>query len=288
MSCKKTIIISGSTGYLGRRIIQNLRKSKFNILEIKRGTDNNFKWQNDEYLDSLFRNALKKGGILEVIHLATKYEPKPSYSEQVKTNFLLPLRLIEFSIKYNVKRFINVDTFFTNTSKPNLFPRLPSYVLSKSQIKDWFIFFEKKINIINCKIFHVYGPGDSNKKFVNFLLQNLVDGSKKLELSSCKTIRDFIFIDDVISAMEIIIRNDNLKNNYYEIGTGIGTAVKDFCIHMKKTLNSNTELIFGESNLHGDLDSQIADISNLSKLGWNPSYTISDGINAIIKSNLSK
>lgn len=288
MSKNKTIIISGSTGYVGSRIVQNLRNNKLNIVEIKRRDDNSYKWQNDEYLDSLFNDALTKGNNLEVMHVATKYEPKPSYSEQLATNLLLPLRLIEFSIKYNVRRFINIDTFFTNTAKPNLYPRLPSYVLSKSQIKDWFIFFEKKLNIINCKIFHVYGPGDSNKKFVNFFIQSLVDGNKKLELSSCETIRDFIFIDDAILALEKIILTNNLKYNDYDIGTGKGTSVKEFCIHAKRILKSNTELIFGKSSIHGDLDSQIADITKLKELGWKPSYNISDGIDSIRNLTINK
>ena len=139
MSKNKTIIISGSTGYVGSRIVQNLRNKKMNIVEIKRKNNNVYKWQDDEYLDSLFKDALRKSNTLDVMHVATKYEPNPTYSEQLETNVLLPLKLIEFSLKFNVRRFINIDTFFTNTATPNLYPRLPSYVLSKSQIKDWFI-----------------------------------------------------------------------------------------------------------------------------------------------------
>jgi len=281
-------IITGSSGYIGRRLVKVLKNHNNHIYELEKDTNGNHLWENESYLHSLFKDAVNKSVNVKVVHTATKYEPDPSYRAQVKANILLPLKMIEYSIAYNIKHFINIDSFFTNTLEPNKFTRLPSYTLSKAQIKDWFIFFDKKIDIINCKIFHMYGPEDSSKKFVNFFIQSLIDGKKKLELSSCETIRDFIFIDDVISALERIILSDNLMHNNYEIGTGIKTSVKDFCIQARNMLNSKTELIFGEFNIHGDLHSQIANISNLAETGWEPSYNISDGIKSLINSIIKK
>lgn len=274
----KSYIITGSAGYIGRKLVKELKDHLSHIYELEKDINGGYQWENDNYLDSIFQKAVCSNNEVKVIHLATKYEPLPSFSEQLKTNILLPLRMIEYSIKYNVKSFINIDTFFTNTSIPNRYPKLPSYVLSKTQLKEWFIFFKEKLNITNCKIFHVYGPDDNETKFVTMLVNKLKENHGDIELSSCKTIRDFIHIDDVISGLKKIIDNDNGNIFEYEIGTGVGTSVRKFCELAKNISNSKTFLKFGKSSLHGDLRSQIANIDQLKKLNWEPKFDIHRGL----------
>ena len=274
----RSYIITGASGYIGRRLVKVLKDHKSHIYELGKDSNGVYQWENESYLHSIFQSAVERNSSVKVIHIATKYEPEPSYSEQMKANILLPMKMIEFAIAYNIKHFINVDSFFTNTSTPNKYLRLPSYVLSKAQIKEWFIFFNQNINIINCKIFHTYGPNDKKSKFVNGLIDKLSNNDKNIELSSCETVRDFIYIDDVISALKIISENDTMSYLDYEIGTGIGTSVREFSEEAKNILNSNAKLNFGESSIHGDLGIQIADINKLEELGWKPKYNIYDGI----------
>lgn len=274
----KSLIITGSSGYIGKRLVKSINDDGDTTIQIRKDNEENYQWGNDNYLDSIFKKAVSSNPEVKVIHIATKYEPFPSFSEQLKTNILLPLRMIEYSIKYNVKSFINIDTFFTNTSFPNRYPRLPSYVLSKAQLKEWFIFFHEKIYITNCKIFHVYGPDDNETKFVTMLVNKLKENHGDIELSSCETIRDFIYIDDVISGLKKIIDNDDGNIFEYEIGTSVGTSVRKFCELAKNISNSKTFLKFGKSSLHGDLGSQIANIDQLKKLNWEPKFDIHRGL----------
>ena len=137
----------------------------------------------------------------------------------------------------------------------------------------------------------MYGPKDDNKKFLPWLINEMHSGTENINLTSGIQKRDFIYVDDVVAAYNLIITNsEKLRNwNEFDIGTNSFTRVKDFILLVaKKTekkynLQIMNKLNFGSIE-YRELDIMIPEIDNseLINLGWNYNIEIEEGINRII------
>ena len=88
----------------------------------------------------------------------------------LNTNLILPLELFQLAKQNNVKAFFNTDTFFNNPKYSYAY--LPEYTLSKKHSLEWMLLNNNKnsLKLFNMKIFHMYGPNDSEKKFSLYYL----------------------------------------------------------------------------------------------------------------------
>ena len=204
-------------------------------------------------------------------------------SSIVNTNLIFGLKLLEESVNHNIKAFINTDTLLNRN--------INTYALSKSQLVDWMKFLSNKnTKMINIKIEHMYGALDDENKFIYWLINKLKQNVEKIDLTSGVQKRDFIYIDDIVSAYEIIIQNINTFSNYeeFELGSGNSIEVKNFVekiyqeISNKQTLS--TKLNFGAVSYRDNENMNIqANIEKLTNLAWKPKVSIEDGIKKILE-----
>ena len=144
----------------------------------------------------------------------------------------------------------------------------------------------KKIDFINIKLEQFYGPDDDLTKFPLFIIKNCLNNTPELKLTMGTQKRDFIHVEDVISAYSIMIsKYITGKNNYYEyeLGNGKAVSVREFVEFVHRMTHSKTVLKFGAIPFRNEeiMFSQ-ADIEPLKDLGWYPKYNLEDGIMEII------
>ncbi len=285
-----TILIAGSTGFLGSYLLKSLIGNRYEVIALKRSTSNIFRI--DELLEKVTFYNIDEVEILEifrrhkiniVINTVTNYGRKDSQiSSIVDTNLMFGLKLLEESVNNNVKAFINTDTLLERN--------INAYALSKAHLVDWMKFLSNKSNkMINIKIEHMYGPLDDENKFIYWLINQLKSNVKKIDLTSGIQKRDFIYVDDIVSAYETIIKNIDKLSNFEEIELGSGTSieVKDFIkkIHseLSKIQTINTKLNFGAIPYRDNENMNMqANIKKLKKLNWNSKVTLKDGIKRIL------
>ena len=88
-------------------------------------------------------------------------------------------------------------------------------LLKKTFVKS--VYINKPSNFINLKVEHFFGGKDTETKFINYVFNNCIKNND-IELTDCDQKRDFIYIKDLIDAINIIINNiDNINSNEYEI-----------------------------------------------------------------------
>jgi nucleoside-diphosphate-sugar epimerase len=223
-----------------------------------------------------------------VIHAATNYGRTPSsLLEVIDSNLTLPLFLLEKSINSGVKTFINFDTFFSNNAKSSSY--LSAYSLSKKHFTDYVnsILEFKSTSFFNFRLFHLYGPNDNPQKFITKILFALLRNDPAIDLTKGDQTRDFIYIDDVIDAFQTVLVNlEKLPTksvHNFDIGTGVETSIKDMVSLIHKLVGSSSSLNFGGICVHkGEIINSCANIEPLTKMGWQPSVGIEDGIARII------
>ena len=290
---KKTILLTGATGFLGSHLLESFISKKFNVIILKRSTSstlrishlfNKISFYDVDLLSSL-DNIFVQNKVDIIVHTACSYaRNNENLIEIINTNLLFGINLMELAIKFKVKTFINTGS---------LLPRdVNSYSLSKAQLSDWLKISSSKIQVINLKIEHMYGPKDDNKKFLPWLIDQMLNGTEKINLTSGIQKRDFIYIDDVVAAYNLIInKSEKLENwNEFDIGTGSFVSVKDFVVQIAKELENkhNIKIIprlnFGIIN-YRESDIMIPELNNsrLLNLGWVPKISLKEGIKKVLK-----
>ena len=279
----KTILITGINGFLGSKlasklihnyVIIGIDKSRANPSRLKNIEVEVFNGEDD------FECIFIKNRIDAIIHTATIYESGGLLSKQIETNILLPIRLIEIGNKYGCKLFLNTDSFFNDGRLS--YKYLESYSFSKKNLIDWFAFLNAELKIVNMKLFHMYGPDDNPNKFIPILLKRLLNNEPNIDMTMGEQRRDFIYIDDVVSAFELVLSQEyNLwgKFNEIEVGSAVSTSIRELALLMKNIAKSTSKLNFGGLPYReGELMFSSANNIKLKQLGWLIEYDLERGL----------
>ena len=254
-----TILLTGATGFLGSYTLKELITNNYEVIVVKRTFSNC--WRINDFIkkakvydidkvsiDSIF----KAHKIDSVIHTATSYGRKDeSDLEVIKSNFIFSIEMLETAKKNKVKSFVNIDTLQTKY--------LNTYTLSKKQFVEWGVKYDatSKIRFLNIKIDHLYGPKDDDSKFISWFINQLKEGVPEIMLTQGNQKRDFTYVKDLVNALMVIIKKNNLKNNYseFEVGSGKSIEVRKFLlkiVDVYETINEKkieTKLNFGAIDL---------------------------------------
>lgn len=280
-----TIGLTGGTGFIGSKILTALVKAGHQVIALHRRDSSSFLPQHERLTwvtVNRMETELQAKHIDAVIHLATVYEPSLSLSDMDVINVNLPLRLLECAKLGGCPLFLNTDTFF---SKPAFdYPHMRPYIRSKVELLHRLRLSAQStsgLKVVNVRLEHVYGPDDSPRKFVPFVMRKLM-AHEPLDLTPGEQLRDFIHVQDVVAAYLVLINSANrLPDGVTEIEVGTGTAnsVRTFVQTAKKVSGSRSALNFGAQPYRdGEIMHSVANIAAISATGWVPRLTLRNGI----------
>lgn len=283
----KNILMTGATGFLGSNLLKKLVHANYNVIILKRSFSNTFrisdfvqklKYYNVDETNP--EDIFKESKIDIILHCATNYGRREiDPSTLIQANLTMPLQLLELGKKNRVSCFINTDTILDK--------RVSHYSLSKNQFREWLALYAREMICINVALEHFYGPHDDDSKFVPYIINSVLNKAKKIDLTQGKQKRDFIYIDDVVSAFVMIIKNiGKFKNSFlnYEIGTGNSIEIQKLVKLVKKiSENNNTILNFGALPYReNEIMNSKANITEICKLKWKPEFTLEEGLRRTI------
>lgn len=245
----KTILVTGATGYLGNRLSKRLLDDGYNIIAVCLNHNEIFSFDKKKYKnrvkkvflsDSSVEEIFKKCKINGVIHTATLYgRSEEQIVDIIKANVVFPVEIIFNAVKNNVDFFINTDTILNKYISP--------YALTKSNVIEWMKMYSDSIKMIDIKLDHFYGPKDKNIKFVAAMLEKLLNNEEEIDLTEGTQTRDFIYIDDVIEAYSIILKNINKISvgqvSVFEVGTNVKTSIRYIVKKLKDLTGAKQNLI---------------------------------------------
>lgn len=256
----QVIHLTGATGFLGSRLAQRLEREGKKVVPIGRMAD----------LKRIFREEPPT----LVIHCATDYGRGDSRPEDVtEANVDFPTKVLDAAQAAGAKVFINTDTMLAED--------VSHYASTKAGFRR--LLQERTgLTVVNLALEHFYGPGESRTKFIGRMIEELLSGSERIDLTPGEQRRDFIYIDDVVEAFVLLAkRAPQLPVGFhsFQAGTGTTTSIKELMAHLVELTGAKTKLNFGAVPYRPNeaMDVRV-DSSGLRRLGWMPKTELKDGL----------
>ena len=274
-----SLLITGGTGYIGKKLVQQLRKKNSNVYSIGIEDLNLL-----NYGDTL--NFLKENNIKKIIHLGWSMNNENS---AIYDNIEAMSNLIKSCEEIQIEKFIFASTNNVYGTKIKNVPfleedRLSPDINNKYGISKYIgeklamYTLEKKCCII--RIADVYGPGQNHGTLIKAIISN-VENKENIKLyGKGERERDYIYIDDVIRGIEFIYENN--LSGIYNLGTGEGTSVKKIVDIVLNLCQNRIGLDYIEAE-NEDTSKVVLNVEKLKKLGFNYSINIKEGLKKIIE-----
>ena len=218
----KKIILRGQNSFIGKNCKLILRK-KFKIVKFSK----NQKVINPKKT-YLFHLAAKTSVVKSFIN------PKST----IFTNFKLLLESLEFCRKNRIKL-----VFFSTAYQKDLNKFTSPYSFSKNICENICEYYSKSFRMDICiiRLTNIYGKFQK-KNLINDMINNLKN-KKNIEIVNHDVSRDFLYIKDLILALEKIINKFPKKINIYNISQSKNINIFNAILIIKDIMKSNSILI---------------------------------------------
>ncbi|MCJ2385364.1 NAD-dependent epimerase/dehydratase family protein [Lactiplantibacillus plantarum] len=161
-------------------------------------------------------------------------------------------------------------------------PQSP-YAIDKFATERFVINYGKLYGIptVATRFFNVYGPkqnpGSPYSGVLSLISNSIKNGRNFKVFGDGEQTRDFVYIDDVIQALNILMVNETAKNDVYNVATSQITSLNDVIKAFKNISGEPLSVNYTNSRL-GDIKNSYADISKIKKLGFTPKFSIIEGL----------
>lgn len=258
-------LVTGSKGFIGRNLINYL--SNKNIISFD---DEIF---NVNFWDKNLINYLDINNPDVIFHIGACSDTLESdVNFMMIRNYEATKILTDWAKKNN--KILIYSSSAANYGENNNYPS-NLYGWSKYVSEDYVI----SNGFIGLRYFNVYGPYEQHKNKMSSIINqvyffNKKNPNKHFKLFLGNPKRDFVYVDDIISANIFAFENFiNLKGKYYEVGFGESRMFEDIL----KILNIKFEYDL-EKNIPKGYQFYTCSSKNKWMPNWKPKYNLENGI----------
>lgn len=291
-------LILGSNGFIGHHLVNFYLKKNYEVygcdlVEVSNKSYQYFKTSllsND--IDLLFNgieydiciNASGSGNVGYSIA-----QPLSDFESNVSavSNVLNAIQKFSPACKYvhissaavygNPKTLPIKETDETNPLSPYGWHKL----MSETLCKEYNSVYNLQTAII--RPFSVYGPGLRKQLFWDIFQKTLNNGNSLEMWGTGRESRDFIYIDDLIQVIDLVIENGDFNASIYNAASGIESTIFNVTELLLKYSNKNIDVLYNQHKKAGDPLNWCADISKIRSLGYSHQYEIDNGIEILAK-----
>ncbi|MEQ8239682.1 MAG: NAD-dependent epimerase/dehydratase family protein [Cyclobacteriaceae bacterium] len=284
-------LVIGSKGFIGANLTIYLREKGDSVTECDVHTD----YGNEYYiqvsvLDADFDHIFSLRPFDICVNCSGAASVADSFKNQARDfqlNVTNVQRMLHSLSKYQPQcRFVNLSSaaVYGNPTALPLVESMPAHPISPygyhkklselilSQFTDL-----HQIQTVSLRIFSAYGEG--LKKQIVWDLYHKMKRSSKIELfGTGNETRDFIHVQDLVSAIRVVSEQPSFENTVINVATGSETTITDLASKFAKALGWEGEILFSKNARIGDPDNWRADISKLVSLGFTPTISLDTGL----------
>jgi ADP-L-glycero-D-manno-heptose 6-epimerase len=259
------ILITGTNGFVGSQLKKELQNGPDEIFEMNEDYFELDSWYSELYV------SLRRVNYDVIFHVG-------ACSDTLETD-----------VNYMMTRNYESTKIFTDYAKEKNIPIIYSSSAANygtnekhpSNLYGWSKYVAEDYVRLNggigLRYFNVYGPGEHNKGRMASVAFQMYQKDKLGEIISLfpkKPLRDFVYVYDVVDANIYAWKNyNNLKGNYYEVGSGDARSFEDVLNLMEINFDYTDESYI-------PVGYQFYTCSDSKKWmsGWKPNWNLEKGI----------
>jgi len=309
---KKKVLITGATGFIGANLLRKCLELGAQVHIFTRTISN--KWRIEDTLEDISEYCIdlldydKLEAIVSdikpeiILHTAIYggYPFQKDVNKITQTNIIGTSNLIDACAKSGFSLFVNTGSSSEYGLKDAPISEIdlpePNSIYGISKTAASLVCRAKSksenLPIVTLRLFSPYGYYEEPTR----LIPSVITSCLKKEgprLSSPDSVRDFIFIEDVIAAYMKAVENRNkIAGEIFNIGSGRQYSVREVVDRIIELTGAKVYPQWG--NILNPRNEPLKWQANISKakdtLGWEPQYSLKDGLNKTIewfKENLS-
>lgn len=280
------VLVTGSTGFIGRHLVKNLKELGKDVIEVslQKGIDiTNLEQLRDiEGFDLAYHLAAISSVAYSFEHEKEVYNVNVSGTLNVLELCRINNAKIVFASTYlyGKPKYLPVD------EKHTLSPSNP-YAMSKYYAEKLCKVYSDKHNIpaVILRTFNVYGEGQRNEFLIPTILKQLQN--KKVVLKDPEPKRDFIYISDVVDAY---LRAGRLERDFevFNIGYGRSYSVREIVDKILALYSRDVKVEYTFQRRIGEIMDMYADTSKAKRLlGWSAKVSIDEGLRRVVMHELN-
>jgi nucleoside-diphosphate-sugar epimerase len=290
------IFLTGSSGFIGSHLLPILNQA------------HSIHCMTSDLLDfKSVEQEIQQANPDIVVHLAARTEVEKSFYEQIsfsQTNYVGTVNLIESAIKLpQLPYFVFASTMevygwqpvsdliqnghvpdtlpaFDEQTVPN--PNAP-YAVAKFGCEKYLEYAQRAYGLDYAIIRQTnsYGRKDNDFFVTEQIISQMLKNPDQCDLGYGTPYRNFIYIDDLLSAWQTVINNrSTCKNQIFTLGPDQPVQIKQHAQNIAKLLNWNGTINWNtKPQRHGEIYLLNSNNTKLSTLtGWTPQVSYTDGL----------
>lgn len=286
------ILVTGATGFIGQNLISLLLDKKYDVSCIVRINSDLSKiderakiFKYDANINSLveyFANE-KFDGIIHLASLFLASHNQNDISKLISSNIQFSTELLEASVQSDVKWFLNTGTFWQHYENEDYNP-VNLYSATKEAFEKIAKYYIETSNLVftTIKLNDTFGSNDTRNKVFN-LWSKIAKNGELLEMSSGEQIIDISYIEDVISAYDLLIGYLNSKdainfnNKEFVLTNDEKCSLKELSKIFEKATNTKLNIKWG-GRPYRDREVMVPYNNGQMVPKWNQQYTLKEAI----------
>ena len=304
------VLLTGATGFIGKELVEALLKKDYEVHVIERYVTGRYSLDRNSKLTMHYANLTDfpaiKNIVKEVqpdycIHLASLSAVAYSYDhyiEEGEVNYLGTVNLAEACYRnaHSLKQFIfagtseEYGTTLKNTKEriteeTKLSPNSP-YAIAKVACDLYLKYMHEAYGFPYTVLrpFNTYGRKDNMHFFIERTINQMLS-MEKVYLGDPETVRDWLYVDDHVSAYMRALGNPKAIGQTIHLCTGKGYTTEETAKIIAKLTNFKGEIVW-HATPQRPLDARILIGDNTKAkelLDWEPKYTLEGGLKKTIE-----
>lgn len=295
------ILVTGGAGFIGSHVVDALVKEGHEVVvvdDLSMG-----KREQVHPAARFYRVDIRDRQALEEVFRAERPEVVNHHAAQVNlrrsmtepsfdasVNILGSLHLIELSLAYKVRKFIDISSGGAVYGEPQRLPvdelhpihPVSAYGVSKHSVEQYLRLFDGSgLDYTILRYANVYGPRQDpagEAGVVAIFSRQILAGLRPTIFGDGTKTRDYVYVDDIAAANLLAMAEKQAAGRIYNVGLGREVSDRQIFELVRKAVGATLEPITA-SKRPGEIDRICLDASRArAELGWEPTMFLEEGI----------
>ncbi|MEH7108866.1 NAD-dependent epimerase/dehydratase family protein [Bacillus sp. JJ1764] len=297
------VLITGANGFIGSHVVQRMVQEKALVSVIVRESSD--LWRIEELKKDIDIHLVDLRDTLSIDKCVKQIKPdfifhvgaygvdsrQKDYHIAASTNIIGTMNLLNSVKDIGCKKFINVGTCMEYGDKTEIIQEnsclKPDSIYGSTKASASIIAHqiaaENNINLVTLRPFGIFGEKEGSHKFFPYIILSILEG-KEVNLTPCEQYRDYCYIENIMDGFVLAAKNEDIKNEIFNIGSGEIFKLKHFVDIIYKEVGLKNQPNYGALPYRtNEVWRQQPDTTKIkSLLNWQPKVSLEKGIKRTI------